>query len=107
VDQTVPLSDVVLPVVAPAYRLFCSGSKLPMKDLTLKSGMFPLVSMFVFNCVADPFFEISVASSTSTSKSTKIYRSEVIKQTLTPEWLAVDVSRLQLYYHQCFDLLSS
>ena len=50
-DKVEPLSEALLPVAAPAYRLFCSGSKLPMKDLTLKAGMIllsALSNLFLF-----------------------------------------------------------
>jgi hypothetical protein len=51
---------------------------------------------FLTHFFVDPFFEISVASPTNSSEFIKTYRSEVVKQSLAPEWFPIDVSPLFL-----------
>eukprot|EP01125_Pyxidicula_operculata_P016134 TRINITY_DN5524_c0_g1_i1.p1 TRINITY_DN5524_c0_g1~~TRINITY_DN5524_c0_g1_i1.p1 ORF type:complete len:3569 (+),score=897.31 TRINITY_DN5524_c0_g1_i1:81-10787(+) len=82
VNAITPLPAASVKVSAPAYRIYSSGSKLERMN-ALGLGK------------ADPFFEVW-SQPRGYSQSVILYRSEVVHDTLSPEWTPFDLDSSSL-----------
>lgn len=77
VDEIVPLPATIERIESAGYKLTCRATKLDRKDVMGKS---------------DAYFEVYSSVLGPSGKPLKLYRSEVVKQELAPDWAPFNIA---------------